>query len=73
MDYMDLADSNPRNRWLYTKCAAAHLIYAHFAASHASRSILEAQRLEHEELAGDKRATPEAEQESKNTRVPANL
>jgi integrase len=50
------------------------MTYAHFAASHASRSILEAQRLEQEELkAGDKRATPETEQETSNTPSPANL
>jgi integrase len=46
--------------------------YAHFAASHASRSILEAQRLEQQELAGDKRATLETQQENNKTHVPAN-
>ena len=48
------------------------MTYAHFAASHASRSILEAQRLEQQELAGDKRETPETGQENKKTVVPAN-
>ncbi len=47
--------------------------YARFAASHASRSILEAQRLEQREIAGDKQATPKPEQESSKTRVPANV
>ena len=49
------------------------MTYAHFAASHASRSILEAQRLEQQEIAGDKRATAESEQENNKTLVPANL
>jgi len=51
------------------------MTYAHFAASHASRSILEAQRLEQQELkaAGDKRATVQAEQETVKTAVPTNL
>src|SRR2546426_5610648 len=49
------------------------MTYAHFAASHASRSILESQKLEQQELAGDKRATPETEQETIKTSVPANL
>jgi integrase len=48
------------------------MTYAHFAASHASRSILEAQRLEQQELAGDKRATPQAGQETIKPSGPAN-
>jgi len=52
--------------------------YAHFAASHASRSILDAQRSEEREIvaaaaAGDKRATPKVAEETINTSVPANL
>src|SRR6476660_5324741 len=33
---------------------ATTMTYAHFAPSHASRSILEAQRSEQQEIAGDK-------------------
>ena len=42
---------------------ATTMTYAHFAPSHASRSILEAQRSEQEEIAGDKRATGSSERE----------
>jgi Phage integrase family len=52
---------------------ATTMTYAHFAASHASRSILEAQRSEQLELAGDKRATPPTEVETEKTSVPLNL
>jgi hypothetical protein len=37
------------------------------------RSILEAQRLEQQEIAGDKRATAKTEQESNKTHVPARV
>ena len=48
--------------------------YAHFAPSHASRSILEAQRSEQLELvAGDKRATRTVAEETIKTAVPASL
>jgi len=48
--------------------------YAHFAPSHASRSILEAQRSEQQELAaGDKRATVNVADQTMKTSVPANL
>src|SRR5881409_3359542 len=48
------------------------MTYGHFAASHASRSILEAQRLATGNR-GHKQAIPEVEQEGNKTFVPANL
>jgi len=48
--------------------------YAHFAASHASRSILEAQKSEQLELAaGEKRATSGTADETTKSSVPATL
>jgi integrase len=51
---------------------ATTMTYAHFAASHASRSILEAQRSEQLELAGDKRATPPTGSQAEKPAVPLN-
>jgi integrase len=49
--------------------------YAHFAPTHASRSILEAQRTEQQELvaAGDKRATASVANQTIKNFVPATL
>jgi Phage integrase family len=50
------------------------MTYAHFAPNHASRSILEAQKLEIQELAaGDKRATQSEEENESEKLVSRNL